>query len=390
MSDNKVIKSRILQRTDTEEKWNAINPVLSCSEIIFSKTPGGVFMKLGDGRKYSETPFYQDIKIDESQISSLNILHISQSDYSKLVAEDNILSNALYIISSDNMDMMGEQIKNLADATDLSDAVNLHQMQDAISQVNEQFSGYVPTHRLINGIQLTGNLSVGTITGIKMNGELKGSSGIVNLGTVLTAHQSLSNYATKNELSTKSSVFVDNNQTDLNVIHIDNSEYSNLVATDSIDNSTIYIVSSDNLNMTGEKIINLADGTDLSDAVNLGQMTTAIETINTIVNLKSTVSVDGQISDIQIVHVELSDYEQLIVDDNINPNYVYITQGDTHNVYGERITNVAEAIDENDAIPLKQVQRDYISKTDLANALSQLNENNCTVGDILNALKSLI
>ena len=208
MSDNKVIKSRILQRTDTEEKWNAINPVLSCSEIIFSKTPGGVFMKLGDGRKYSETPFYQDIKIDESQISSLKILHISQSDYSKLVVEDNILSNALYIISSDNMDMMGEQIKNLADATDLSDAVNLHQMQDAISQVNEQFSGYVPTHRSINGIQLTGDLSVGTITGIKMNGALKGSSGTVNLGTVLTAHQSLINYATKNELSTESSYIV--------------------------------------------------------------------------------------------------------------------------------------------------------------------------------------
>jgi hypothetical protein len=85
-----------------------------------------------------------------------------------------------------------------------------------------------------------------------MNGKLKGSSGTVNLGTVLTAHQSLSNYVTKNELSTKSSVFVDNNQTDLNVIHIDSSEYSNLVATDSIDNSTIYIISSDNMDMMGE------------------------------------------------------------------------------------------------------------------------------------------
>lgn len=536
MSDNKVIKSRILQRIDTEEKWNAINPVLSCSEIIFSKTPGGVFMKLGDGRKYSETPFYQDIKIDESQISSLNILHISQSDYSKLVVEDNVLSNALYIISSDNMDMTGEQIKNLADATDLSDAVNLHQVQDAISQVNEQFSGYVPTHRSINGIQLTGDLSVGTITGIKMNGALKGQSGIVNLGTVLTAHQSLINYVTKNELSTKSSVFVDNNQTDLNVIHIDNSEYSNIVNSDSVDSNTIYIVSSDVFNVYGEQIKNVANATDLSDAVNLGQINELIQplnqnidtkvsslimngheltstngrinlgsvisthqnlsgyviknissdfsvnltgdfifqssggqnvkfkngyvefngtdngiefnngsynafhagggivvedinnykvekdglysgangighiisaemlsayaknsdidsklsSMNTNVNTKSSVFVDGQVSDIQIVHIELSDYEQLVIDDNINPNYVYITQSDTHNVYGERITNVAEAIDENDAIPLKQVQRDYISKTSLANALSQLNENNCTAGDILNVLKSLI
>ena len=36
----------------------------------------------------------------------------------------------------------------------------------------------------------------GTITGIKMNGESKGTSGIVDLGTVLTSHQSLSTCAT--------------------------------------------------------------------------------------------------------------------------------------------------------------------------------------------------
>jgi hypothetical protein len=72
------------------------------------------------------------------------------------------------------------------------------------------------------------------------------------------------------DISIKSSVFVDNNQTDLNVIHIDSSEYSNLVANDSVDNSTIYIVSSDNFDVFGEQIKNVADATDLSDAVNLG------------------------------------------------------------------------------------------------------------------------
>lgn len=40
----------------------------------------------------------------------------------------------------------------------------------------------------------TGN---GTITGITMNGASKGTSGVVNLGTVITSHQSLANYATK-------------------------------------------------------------------------------------------------------------------------------------------------------------------------------------------------
>ena len=43
-----------------------------------------------------------------------------------------------------------------------------------------------------NSILGNGNVSVGTITGIKMNGSSKGTSGVVDLGTVITAHQSIS------------------------------------------------------------------------------------------------------------------------------------------------------------------------------------------------------
>jgi hypothetical protein len=72
------------------------------------------------------------------------------------------------------------------------------------------------------------------------------------------------------DISIKSSVSVDNIKSNLNVLHIDSSEYSNLVANDSVDNSTIYIVSSENFDVFGEQIKNVADATDLSDAVNLG------------------------------------------------------------------------------------------------------------------------
>lgn len=44
--------------------------------------------------------------------------------------------------------------------------------------------------------------NVGTITGITMNGASKGTSGVIDLGTVITEHQSLSDYATKAELNT--------------------------------------------------------------------------------------------------------------------------------------------------------------------------------------------
>ena len=39
--------------------------------------------------------------------------------------------------------------------------------------------------------------NTGTITGITMNGASKGTSGVVDLGTVITEHQSLSGYATE-------------------------------------------------------------------------------------------------------------------------------------------------------------------------------------------------
>lgn len=44
----------------------------------------------------------------------------------------------------------------------------------------------------------------GTVTGVKINGSTKSpSSGVVDLGTVITSHQSLSNYYTKSEVDSK-------------------------------------------------------------------------------------------------------------------------------------------------------------------------------------------
>ena len=63
----------------------------------------------------------------------------------------------------------------------------------------------------LNGIAAGATANTGTITGIKMNGASKGTSGVVDLGTVITAHQDISGkldkttaastYATKTSLS---------------------------------------------------------------------------------------------------------------------------------------------------------------------------------------------
>jgi hypothetical protein len=72
------------------------------------------------------------------------------------------------------------------------------------------------------------------------------------------------------KLDEKSSISVDNVQSNLNVLHVSNDDYSNIVNSDGVDSNTIYIVSSDVFNAYGEQIKNVANATDLSDAVNLG------------------------------------------------------------------------------------------------------------------------
>ena len=100
-------------------------------------------MKLGDGRHYLDTPFYQDIKIDESQISSLDFVHIAKEDYERLVATSSVNESTIYFISGD-LDAYGRRIMNVADATDISDVVNLGQMMAALDSLSSDISDYVP------------------------------------------------------------------------------------------------------------------------------------------------------------------------------------------------------------------------------------------------------
>ena len=81
---------------------------------------------------------------------------------------------------------------------------------ERIGNTDIDLSGYVPTTRKINNKALSSDISLGasdvgvteaafpglnktgTITGITMNGASKGTSGVVDLGTVIAAHQDIS------------------------------------------------------------------------------------------------------------------------------------------------------------------------------------------------------
>ena len=70
----------------------------------------------------------------------MEIQHVSMQEYEQIL-EDGPLSNVLYIVSGEYESAFGKQIKNLSAGTDLSDAVNLEQMQSAISSSELEISG---------------------------------------------------------------------------------------------------------------------------------------------------------------------------------------------------------------------------------------------------------
>jgi len=80
-----------------------------------------------------------------------------------MLEDGTCLTNAIYIVEAPTLNAFKQRIINVAPGTGLSDAVNVAQL-NAVSA------------------------NAGTITGITMNGVSKGTSGVVNLGTVLTAH----------------------------------------------------------------------------------------------------------------------------------------------------------------------------------------------------------
>lgn len=176
----------------------------------------------------------------------------------------------------------------------------------------------------------------------------------------------------------------------LEVVHISQEDYHNLVSTNKINDSTLYIVSSDVLNLYGEKIINvstpendtdaankkyvddlsvnlkndikiptktseLTNDSDFTTATELNKVKTATTNLSNELKTKSSVVIDGIKTDLSVVHISKDEYHELVVNENIDNSTLYIISSENINAYGERITNLADGISENDAATYGQL-----------------------------------
>ena len=328
----KRINTKILQRIDNISNWESSNPVLSAGEIAFVRSDNEIFMKVGNGIAYSETPFYSNIKIDNNRISALNINHISMDEYASLISSNKIDDTTLYIVSSDYFDNFGETIKNIADPIDETDAVNKRYVDELSVNLKKDIKIPTKTSELTNDSDFTTNAELNKVKNITNN--------------------------LSNELETKSTVSIDGVKSDLSVVHIAKDDYHDLVVKQNIDSSTLYIVSSDNLNAYGEKITNVLSGEDDNDATNIAQVKHFIaeskkdtdENINLLNEIvENKIFIDDHYTDLSIIRIDAEEYHNLVKNEQINSDIVYIVSSDNINAYGERIENVGAPISVTDA-----------------------------------------
>ena len=96
----------------------------------------------------------QKINIDGLSADQLRLQHVDLNDYITLLSNDLILSNQLYVISSDFIDAYGQQVKNVAKPIELSDATNKGYVDDKFAKVKTALADVLTVN-----IEETSNLS---------------------------------------------------------------------------------------------------------------------------------------------------------------------------------------------------------------------------------------
>lgn len=160
-----LLEARICQRIDTAENWAAENPVLLEGEMGFVADDAAHY-KVGDG----VTPW---LDLPELGFSAALVQELGDDPNAVISqkATKRLLTNL-------DIAIRGDMLRADTPAAGIT--------EEDIERWNNNSGG-------------EGGL--GTITEIVMNGESKGTSGVVNLGTVITQHQDISGLATKTEVT---------------------------------------------------------------------------------------------------------------------------------------------------------------------------------------------
>lgn len=353
------IKTTIQLRRDTLANWLAKNPVLANGEIALVDKNNGVgeknwVIRIGDGttefKNLPETAYALSsdvqaqvdalsaeisgkVKIDDVAASYINVKRIDSEAYHKLVVDETLDDQTIYIVSSDNLNAFGEKITNVGDAEAETDAVNLRQLNATKSKIAEDISAI---NKRIDTLDVNSGGQEKALADLSV--ELKGD--ITTLSTnIKTAYETADATLSGNLINVISNVSADINTT-LTAVSDDLDELSGKVS--SLNESlSAYDVSLTALGRDGDKFkYQLLQGgvskgeievpydvfVDKGEISTIGDKTYLLLTLNnadsTVLSIETTNLVDvytGLTSDTVAVDVNGYQISATVVDGSITP-----------------------------------------------------------------------
>ena len=334
----------IIDFKNTRDVWSMSSIADLC--LALSTSISSLSDSTIESDKVLSTSIDSKIIVDGISAESLSAQHISQEDYYNLVSTDSTISNVLYIVSSDHVNVYGQQIKNVAQPTDLSDAATKGYIDSSISN---SLSNFYKKSETSSAVELSSALtsladvlstkleqddvnisyhdqkiwlsskshvtSVDCIDFIKdgmlSTVELCGTTLIMNFNTdagsdpiSVELSNFVDNYDDKisslsdtidNKIFVSDSISGISGYSDLSVVKLGANEYASLLTSDALLSNAIYIIKDDYIDAYGQQMKNLAAPSDLSDAATKGYVDNVSGDVQSIVSTiyDSLISIDN-------------------------------------------------------------------------------------------------
>ena len=186
---DKTINVRLKQRYDTETNWSSKNPVLLAGEMAISSDKNGKY-KVGNGTaKWSELA-YAKANLEKADVTTALGYTPPTTDttYSDATQATHGLMTAA---DKKKLDGIASGATAVTDSTvsnwGYKKTDTWRGIQNNLTSTSATDSLSAAQGKVLKGLVDSKTSNKGTVTGIKMNGITKGTSGIVDLGTVLTS-----------------------------------------------------------------------------------------------------------------------------------------------------------------------------------------------------------
>ena len=203
--------------------------------------------------------------------TDLSVVKIDKDAYDLSVIGDTLLSNVLYILQANYVDAYGQQLKNLATPTELSDATPKKYVDDNVAVASQALSDYIDEQVAIASEDLSNYVDdTVNVVSTDINDDLASISAVVD-----------------------QKINIDGLSADqLRLQHVDLNDYITLLSNDLILSNQLYVISSDFIDAYGQQVKNVAKPIELSDATNKGYVDDKFAKVKTVLADALTVNIE--------------------------------------------------------------------------------------------------